>query len=1174
MNKDSPELDKRKARLAALAASYNDWQDDSYMSKTIDNISKVDVKKTINNGDIEIFKYSNKVLYDRPGSRNNSLKKKEKKEERNTPIKNSSKYIDISDYKTSNKTCHLYPNLDDLADKENKKIIEKVDIIKPTIFDISNKSEEDFKLMKTSPNTVIIEFKKPANLNQMLEQEDNISHKHTPEYFSGNETPLKKGPEYFSPDNLLRDNKNIVNSKNRKQNKEKLKISDNITHDYFKNYMTNGYTELDMYLKENNYIGKKNKNEADIFKGQLPENTQEPIKYYMNKKDNKCIHKICIDDTELSECDYINTEIHRKSTILKKNNHHPDNKDKETETVKDINLDLKLCREGTMVIFNVLTDESDNSNHDEVSQQDQLMGDYQAYSELMFQTIKEERQKDIESLSNCKIVSSLRKEIPVDNMDKGDNKVKKYNLSRKIEMSALLNRWEMVTNSSHSTDKDTTKNPNISDNKIIARPIPRKKIQTQDCNPENDRERENAKIKEDENRGVPEKNEDNNVCEEQHHIKITQASSLPVHQQIFAYDNYKLDHKEDVLQNHDLSIMVNNELNLSLRLSDFDKITEEFSSPSNSDNCLFNDSKTPQKLPSELTILPSNPTNKINNANNKPAVINKIITYDHQNFNCNEMPQSYTKLLSSSSNDNSVNKSSLSPVIAFNRENLDKFSSSEKVIRHKTYSERIKELNNQVEYQQTIITQISQALLLFRNDKKNMSNVSQERIEAEKLNFIARQKRQLLLSEIGRLKQEEKQILTKLAKETNHIEYSPYMISAEPSNNDSEGFLNITNIKLILKPDFLSKPFAHKYLDYYFLCLFKYGPHLVFTQLTPFAPNSFDTRNTGGKMQNFASRSNNNFNANANTTLQMPKSVNINNCINIHGMKGDWKIEFEVYTLYVKSSDKLVNSPHQNYNSPLSSAHFSNSPSTLLKKLTPSKKKFYNNSNSSNILVNKDKDTNSNFCNKDISEDENTNYSDAGIFVLSGFTTITKRDYYNRNRNFSLKRVPQLSPLQGSVLMNLKCHTQLYHRGFLNMFEVIDGLGSWNRGWFVLSGQYISYWKYPENENNKSPIGKIDLTACVENSVRPVSIEKCPRPNTLELNVFKESFCDKSIVLETDMEGENLAKNTLRYLLSTDNKEQLKGWCDVINKALSHLNTWDRNFPNLKNLMMPLKSTV
>jgi actin-binding protein anillin len=46
------------------------------------------------------------------------------------------------------------------------------------------------------------------------------------------------------------------------------------------------------------------------------------------------------------------------------------------------------------------------------------------------------------------------------------------------------------------------------------------------------------------------------------------------------------------------------------------------------------------------------------------------------------------------------------------------------------------------------------------------------------------------------------------------------------------------------------------------------------------------------------------------------------------------------------------------------------------------------------------------------------------------------------------------------------------HRGFLTMFDDVSGFGAWHRRWFLLQGNSLSYWKYPENQ------GKEGLQQC------------------------------------------------------------------------------------------------
>lgn len=61
--------------------------------------------------------------------------------------------------------------------------------------------------------------------------------------------------------------------------------------------------------------------------------------------------------------------------------------------------------------------------------------------------------------------------------------------------------------------------------------------------------------------------------------------------------------------------------------------------------------------------------------------------------------------------------------------------------------------------------------------------------------------------------------------------------------------------------------------------------------------------------------------------------------------------------------------------------------------------------------------------------------------------------------------------------MHVSCELSVAveHRGFLTMFEDVSGFGAWHRRWCLLKGPTLSYWKYPDDERKKAPIGSLDL---------------------------------------------------------------------------------------------------
>lgn len=84
--------------------------------------------------------------------------------------------------------------------------------------------------------------------------------------------------------------------------------------------------------------------------------------------------------------------------------------------------------------------------------------------------------------------------------------------------------------------------------------------------------------------------------------------------------------------------------------------------------------------------------------------------------------------------------------------------------------------------------------------------------------------------------------------------------------------------------------------------------------------------------------------------------------------------------------------------------------------------------------------------------------------------------------------------------MDLKLRVQLSarHSGFLTQADEAGGLIAWSRRWCVLEGASLLLWNYPrEQEDGKSPIYVVDLTACVSRRVELVDRKLCPRPRTL-----------------------------------------------------------------------------
>lgn len=94
-----------------------------------------------------------------------------------------------------------------------------------------------------------------------------------------------------------------------------------------------------------------------------------------------------------------------------------------------------------------------------------------------------------------------------------------------------------------------------------------------------------------------------------------------------------------------------------------------------------------------------------------------------------------------------------------------------------------------------------------------------------------------------------------------------------------------------------------------------------------------------------------------------------------------------------------------------------------------------------------------------------------------------------------------VSPLEGTVHMKVNCQltVSVDYRGFLTMFEDVSGFGAWHRRWCRLHGHVLNYWKYPDDEKRKAPIGSIDLQKCCTQKVSVAPRDVCARLNTLLL---------------------------------------------------------------------------
>lgn len=173
--------------------------------------------------------------------------------------------------------------------------------------------------------------------------------------------------------------------------------------------------------------------------------------------------------------------------------------------------------------------------------------------------------------------------------------------------------------------------------------------------------------------------------------------------------------------------------------------------------------------------------------------------------------------------------------------------------------------------------------------------------------------------------------------------------------------------------------------------------------------------------------------------------------------------------------------------------------------------------------------------------------------VQYGFAIFSLRE--TQRTSWTLTQVLGVSPLEGTVHMKVNCElsVSVEHKGFLTMFEDISGFGAWHRRWCHLSGTMLNFWKYPDDEKKKTPMGSIDLYTCTTQKVATAPRDICARLNTMLLE------CERP-ALETDQDSLIIVPNgrttTVRYLLSADTKEEREEWCAYFNKALTLLRAW------------------
>ncbi|KAK7504660.1 hypothetical protein BaRGS_00004146 [Batillaria attramentaria] len=312
------------------------------------------------------------------------------------------------------------------------------------------------------------------------------------------------------------------------------------------------------------------------------------------------------------------------------------------------------------------------------------------------------------------------------------------------------------------------------------------------------------------------------------------------------------------------------------------------------------------------------------------------------------------------------------------------------------------------------------------------------------------------------------------------------------SGSGPKGSLTISDIRLPLKKEFVTKiGTSHDNTTYYFILLLRNGPQLIVTQML----STHDPMMRG--------------------------SLDFPNLIKINGITGSFKLNLEIYCMSVSreptGKDKKKKTPKKVKGSSMTGTAYLGMVETL--------------------------------------------QSPGGPMAVhtTSFTQVTSVPLTMKSldkNSFQLERLSYLSPLHGTIYMNLKCimEASVEEKGFLTMFEDVSGLGSWHRRWCVLGGNKLSFWKYPDDEMRKDPMGYIDLKRCITEKVGLIARDICARPHTFELMSVRQPRKGER---DTLISRTYNTMTTIRHMLSADTKEERIMWCNKLNRALANIRTWN-----------------
>ncbi|KAG7205048.1 hypothetical protein KM043_005429 [Ampulex compressa] len=399
--------------------------------------------------------------------------------------------------------------------------------------------------------------------------------------------------------------------------------------------------------------------------------------------------------------------------------------------------------------------------------------------------------------------------------------------------------------------------------------------------------------------------------------------------------------------------------------------------------------------------------------------------------------------------------------------------------------EKVKTLLDEVCKQQTIIGQASQALNLCSSTIEFSG--SREQVEGERLLLVATHRRQAALNEVQRLK----------------VEGTLRPVTPGSPEYQESGSLTVSAISLPLKKEFFRSSGRDTCL--HFVCLLRHLEAIIATPVVVVEPGD--------------------------SCLRFPSTLKLND------LYSDFKITVEVYSLQTQAEilpHEIKYHIHNNGNG----CHSGNN-NCSKKSANKTPKKFLKQENK--LIM------------PSVQSPAGPSAVRSPAFQLSGYVIFSLKEVHRQQ--FTLNKVPSQSPLEGRLQMHVSCElsVSIEHRGFLTMFEDVSGFGAWHRRWCLLKGPTLSYWKYPDDERKKTPIGSLDLQGVSTKNVGLVSRDICARPNTFLLETTRSAQPGDTDSLVMIRSG---SETTIRHLLSADTKEDRLEWCAKLNKTLNLIHTW------------------